>query len=137
MRVKVLVVEDNDALYEGYFLRLASRLLPMDEIELTRASSIPAAIEALSKAWDFIIMDYQIGAAADFEGTKIRNGADLIRLRRRLEEGPKLSPTNIVGFASNGIGNQIMMDNGAASAFLKLNVGPMCDYIRGNMKNER
>lgn len=137
MRVKVLVVEDNDALYEGHFFRLASRLLPMDEIELTRASSISAAIEALSKAWDFIIMDYQIGTGAMFEGTKIGNGADLVRLRRRLEEGPKLSPANIVGFSSNGIGNQLMLESGAAGAFLKLNMETLCDYLRGNMKNER
>ena len=135
MRVKLLIVEDNDAFYEDYFLRLASRLLPMEKVELTRVSSVSAALQAIPEAWDFILMDYRLGPPAEVGEEKVRNGGDLVRYRRRLEEGPRIAPTAIIGMSSDGIGNQIMMEMGATASFSKLDVEPMCKYVKGLMKN--
>ncbi len=136
MSLRVLVVEDNEELYQ-YFLRLFENLLDMEKFEFTHVSTIQGALDALDDEWDIILMDYELGVAGEANGTQVRNGADLITYRRTLEEmatqvgvDQSCPKCQIVGTSSSRITNNILMKAGADLVYLKIEVPHIAEALR-------
>lgn len=133
--MKVLVVEDNVEFYEGYLLRIFSRLLPEDKVEITHAESIEAAAPLLALPWDAILMDHGFSDSVRVppdgpEGSPVlRDGVALVKHRRALEAQTGLPAAFIIGIASNQVGNRLMVEAGANTALLKLHVPEMAREI--------
>lgn len=130
MSLRVLIAEDVDELYE-YFLRIFENLLPVEEVEFTRASSVQAAVEILPEPWDVILMDYSLGAPATLNEMNFRTGKDLVAFRRTLENSQGAAPRSfIVGISSNGVGNDLMVEEGADLGLLKLLVPEIAAVLK-------
>jgi len=120
--MRVLIVEDNVDLYNDYMLRILSNVLPMDKIHLEHAIDLLGAAEKLTEKWDVILMDYSLGkSAVSFYDDKIKDGADLVALRRAIEENKEES-SFIIGTSSNQVGNRLMVERGADTSYLKLHI---------------
>ena len=132
---RLLVVEDQTEFYEDYLLRLFQKLLPMEKISVVHVPTLEAALEALQEPWDFILMDYSLGAKTDFMGDPIRDGADLVLFRRAVEQQRKQPTAFILGISSNRVGNRLMQERGASNTLLKLEVPQMAKLIEGALKN--
>ncbi len=131
---RLLVVEDNVDLYQDYFLRLFENLLPMEEISLVHVPTLRAACQALLEPWDFILMDYALGPKCDFiDDITVRDGADLARFRRSVEEKQEVAKAFILGTSSNQVGNRRIQESGADNTLLKLQVVEMAQLIKGQM----
>ncbi len=136
MSLRVLVVEDNEELYQ-YFLRLFENLLDMEKFEFTHVSTIQGALDALSEEWDVVLMDYELGEAGEANGTQVRNGADLITYRRALEEmaaqegsGHSLPKCQVIGTSSSRVSNNTLEKAGADLAYLKLEVPGIAEVLK-------
>jgi CheY-like chemotaxis protein len=108
----------------------------MDQIQFVHAPSLAAAVKQLQEAdWDVVLMDYSLGAAYKVDGTEAvyRDGKDLIKLRRSLEEAGGLKTSFIIGTSSNQVGNRLMVEVGADTATLKINVPEIAKEIEGRM----
>ncbi len=127
--LRLLIIEDLDEIYE-YYERILSNLLPKEQIEFSRAATILDALELLQEPWDVILMDYAMGEAASIEGTPIRNGADLVKLRRAIEAEPqpdeetgnmtnRFPPSFIIGTSSSTVTNEFLVKEGADTSLLK------------------
>ena len=140
MSLKVLVVEDNEEVYQ-YFMRLFEHILEVERFEFVHVSTIQAALEVLPEEWDVVLMDYALGKAAEIDQMTFRNGADLVSYRRALEdmasqEGAeqRCPKCRIVGTSSNMVSNDLMFHAGAEEAFLKLDVPQIADYLKELLK---
>ncbi len=129
--MRILIVEDNVDFYNDYLVRLFGNLLPMDQIEMVHATTVTEALTVISKKWDVILMDYSLGKGAELNGHKIRDGMDLVRIRRAVEAEPvvvdgkvtnALAPSFIIGISNSQVGNRLMVEVGASTSFLKLQV---------------
>jgi CheY-like chemotaxis protein len=125
--MKVLVVEDNVALYQGYLLRILTALLPEGKVEFHHVSSIPEAARDLFGDWDIILMDYNLPGAAEVciqnpPPIQVRNGADLIACRRLAERAGTCPPALILGMTVSHAESRILTASGANESFLKLQV---------------
>lgn len=142
--MKVLIVEDRDALAEEY-LRIFGRTLSDLEVEYTHVSSIAEALVPLSEeAWDVILLDSDLGPPAVFpegateeDGAKLNNGYDLIRFRRNIEDATEeFSASAILGIAPHHVAATFQKDAGADDALLKLEILKMAHFIRQNGPKE-
>jgi len=132
---RLLVVEDQAEFYQDYLLRIFENLLPMEKISVVHVPTLDAALVALKEPWDFVLMDYSLGAKTEFMGDPIRDGADLISFRRAVEQGQEVAKAFILGTSSNRVGNQLMQERGADNTVLKLEVPQMAKLIEGALKN--
>lgn len=135
--LRLLIVEDLDDIYE-YYERILTNLLPKEQIEITRAATIIDSLELIREPWDVILMDYALGEAASIEGDPIKNGADLVKLRRAIETTPtaeegkvtnQLTPSFIIGTSSNMVTNEYLVKEGADTSMLKNAVPEMAREI--------
>ncbi len=126
---RLLVVEDQADFYQDYLLRVLGNLLPMEKISIVHVPTLDAALVALQEQWDFILMDYGLGAKTNFLGDPVRDGADLVAFRRAIEKTQKGDGAFILGMSSNRIGNQLMQERGANDSVLKLEVPQMAKMI--------
>jgi CheY-like chemotaxis protein len=131
---RLLIVEDQVDFYEGYLLRLFGKLLPLEKISIVHAPTLDAAIAALQEPWDAVLMDYSLGPKTEFLGEPVRDGADLVRFRRAVEEKTGQPQAFIVGMSSNGVGNRLIQERGADAAMLKLHVPEMAKLIAARIK---
>lgn len=132
---RILVVEDNVDFYCDYLLRLFQNLLPMEKLEFVHAATIEEAVLNLPLAWDVILMDFAMPGTFRVppdnpEGLLIKDGADMVRLRRQFEKSDGLKPSFVMGTSSSGIGNRLMVEAGADVAHLKLEVPQMATEIK-------
>lgn len=125
--MRVLVVEDCDEVYE-YYLRLFASLLPVTEIEFSRAGDMEAALDRLAEDWDVVLMDFSLGREIEKDGLIFRTGSDLITFRRGLERKGS-SVSLILGTATTEVHNECLKDSGADFTFLKLYVPEMAKEI--------
>jgi CheY-like chemotaxis protein len=134
---RLLVVEDGDVFYEDYLLRIFKKTLPMDKITIVRAANLDQALEALPEAWDMVLMDYSMGPITELSGEPVRNGADLTRYRRVLEQtaDKELTPAVIVGISSSTASNRLMSSQGADRTLSKLEAETMARLIKGALKD--
>lgn len=129
---RILIVEDNAYLYQDYILRLFTELLPMEKISMVHVPTLQAACQVLQEPWDCILMDYFMGAKYNFMGgITIRDGADLTKFRRALEETKGIPESYILGTSSSEVGNEFIRESGANSSILKLKVAGMAKLIEG------
>ncbi len=126
---RLLVVEDQADFYQDYLLRVFENLLPMEKISVVHVPTLAAALVALQEQWDFILMDYSMGAKTDFLGDPVRDGGDLVAFRRAIELDRGLPGSWILGTSSNQVGNTLMLGRGADDAVLKLEVPQMAAQI--------
>ena len=126
--MRVLVVEDNVDFYNNYLSRLFAHLLPMNKIEMVHASTLTEALDKIDEKWDVILMDYSLDKPVELDGHKIKDGVDLVSIRRAVEgsDGPA---SFIIGISSNQVGNRLMVGAGADTSFLKLYVVEMAKEI--------
>lgn len=131
---RVLVVEDNVSFYCDYLLRLFGNLLPMDQLEFIHAATLEEAVMNLSLEWDVILLDFALpGTFRDQEGLLVKDGAGLVRLRRKFEAANQLKKSFVMGISSSGIGNLLMVEAGADTAYLKLKVPQMASEIKNKL----
>lgn len=136
--ISILVVEDNDRLFEGYLERMLGRSLEkegIEEYQVQRASNLEGALSLLvEENPNVILMDFDLGKrffCSTPEGPIVlTNGADLIGLRRALEQDERRSPSRIIGMASHPAGNLFLGKSGADVTFLKLDIPQMARQIR-------
>lgn len=140
MSLRVLVIEDNEELYQ-YFLRLFENLLDMTAFEFTHVSTIQGALDILEEEWDVVLMDYEMGVAGEANGTQVRNGADLITYRRALEDmasqegaDQNCPKSHIIGTSSSRVCNMSLVKAGADAAYLKLEVPDIAKYLQSWVK---
>ena len=133
---RLLVVEDQADFYQDYLLRVFEKLLPMEKISVVHVPTLDAALVALQERWDFILMDYSMGAKTDFLGDPVRDGGDLVAFCRAIEKARGWHPgAFILGTSSNQVGNNLMRNRGASRTVLKLEVPQMATFIKGALKN--
>lgn len=126
--LKLLIIEDLDEIYE-YYERILANLLPVERIEFTRAATIQDALELINEDWDVILMDYALGKNASIEGDPIRNGADLVKVRRALEQAQEKAPAFIIGTSSSTVTNEFLVKEGADTSLIKSSVPEMAREI--------
>lgn len=126
--LRLLIVEDLDDIYE-YYERILINLLPKEKIEITRASTILDTLELIREPWDVILMDYALGEAASIENDPVRNGADLVKVRRAVEQGEMLATSFIIGTSSSMVTNEYLVKGGADTSMLKNAVPEMAREI--------
>jgi len=126
--MRVLIVEDNVDIYDDYLFRIFNNLLPMDRIEVEHSATLSEAVSKIQEDWDVILMDYALGKAINHEGHKIKDGADLVEMRRIIEEKSG-NQSFIIGMSSHEVGNRLMIYKGADSSYLKLHVTEMAREI--------
>ncbi len=126
---RLLVVEDQVDFYQDYLLRIFGKLLPMESISVVHVPTLDAALAALQEQWDFILMDYSLGAKTKFLGETVRDGADLVAFRRAVEEQNGRTKCFILGTSSNEVGNRLMRGEGANTTVLKIQVPEMAKLI--------
>lgn len=137
--MRILVVEDNEEFYHSYLLRFFAKLLPVDKLQFVHTPRVAAALELLKEPWSIILMDYALSDSVkvEVEGqgtTMIKDGRDLIKIRRRQEQTGEGLPTSlIIGMASSQIGNQILRQAGAQKSFLKLQVPEMAAAVKAHL----
>jgi CheY-like chemotaxis protein len=131
---RLLIVEDQVDFYEDYLLRLFGKLLPLEKISITHAPTLDAALAALQEPWDAVLMDYSLGPKTEFLGESVRDGADLVRFRRAIEEKTGQPKAYIMGMSSNNVGNRLIQERGADTSLLKLQVPEMAKLISGRIK---
>jgi CheY-like chemotaxis protein len=134
---RLLVVEDHDDFYEDYLLRIFKKTLPMDKITIVRAADLAQALEVLPEPWDMMLMDYSLGAATEYHEETVKNGADLVGIRRVMETKPEgaIKMSYIVGMSSNGASNRLILHQGADRTISKLEVERMSRLVKGAMKS--
>ncbi len=129
---RLLIVEDMDELYE-YYERILTQLLPKDRIEMVRAATIASALEVIKDPWGAILMDYALGEAAHIDDSPIRNGADLVKVRRAVEAGDDgcggTERALILGISSSTVTNEFIIKEGADASMLKHQVPEMAKEI--------
>jgi len=78
-------------------------------------------------------MDYALGEAASIENDPVRNGADLIKLRRAVEAANDgcggIERAFIIGTSSNMVTNEYLVKEGADTSMLKNAVPEMAREI--------
>ena len=119
--LKLLIIEDLDEIYQ-YYERILTNLLPKEQIEITRAATILDALSLIWEPWNVILMDYAMGEGASIEGEPIKNGADLVKIRRAVEQKDEFSgntPAFIVGTSSSTVTNEHLVKEGADTSMLK------------------
>lgn len=135
--LRLLIVEDLDDIYQ-YYERILTNLLPKEKIEITRAATIPDSLELIREPWDVILMDYAMGMPGEIEGDPVKNGADLIKVRRVVEANPTvvdgkvtnaLVPSFIIGTSSSMVTNEYLVRDGADTSLLKSAVPDMAREI--------
>jgi CheY-like chemotaxis protein len=135
--LRLLIVEDLDDIYQ-YYERILTNLLPKEKIEITRAATIPDSLELIREPWDVILMDYAMGMPGEIEGDPVKNGADLIKVRRGVEANPTvvdgkvtnaLVPSFIIGTSSSMVTNEYLVRDGADTSLLKSAVPEMAREI--------
>ncbi len=130
--LRLLIVEDLDDIYD-YYERILINLLPKEKIEITRAATILDTLELIQEPWDVILMDYALGEAASIENDPVRNGADLIKLRRAVEAANDgcggIERAFIIGTSSNMVTNEYLVKEGADTSMLKNAVPEMAREI--------
>ncbi len=126
--LRLLIIEDLDEIYE-YLERILMNLLPRERIEITRAATILDSLELIREPWDVILMDFAMGESASIEGDPIRNGADLVKVRRAVEQGETLAASFIIGTSSATVTNEYLVKAGADTSMLKLEVPEMAREI--------
>jgi len=135
---RLLVVEDQVDFYQDYLLRIFGKLLPMESISVVHVPTLDAALVALQERWDFILMDYSLGAKTKFLGDPVRDGVDLIAFRRAIEEANDgcggIPVAFILGTSSNEVGNRLMRGKGANATVLKIQVPEMANVIRRSLE---
>lgn len=134
---RLLVVEDQAEFYQDYLLRIFEKMLPMETISVVHVPTLDAALVALVGEWDMILMDYSMGSKTEFMGDPVRDGADLVRFRRAVEQQAAAPPAFILGTSSNQVGNRLMQEVGANNTVLKLQVPEMAKLIEGALKNKK
>ena len=138
MSLRVLVVEDNEEIYQ-YFMRIFENILEIEKFEFVHVTTVQGAIEILGGQWDVILMDYTLGESAEVDGAIFRNGVDLINYRRVLENFSKDTPDPlaqalIMGTSSNTVSNDMMHAVGAEASYLKLQVPEMAGCLTEVLK---
>ncbi len=137
--LKLLVVEDVDLVYQ-YIERILTNLLPKERLEITRAATLRDSLELIREPWDVILMDYAMGDSATLEDAVIRTGADLVQLRRSIENtGDGLggtAPAFIIGTSSATIHNEALVKQGADTSLRKDEVPEMAAEIRRRLPSE-
>jgi len=143
--LRLLIVEDVDEIYE-YLERILMNLLPKERIETSRAATILDALELIREPWDVILMDYAMGEGVTIEGSPIRNGADLVKVRRaleaplaeRIEASVKvtnlITPSFIIGTSSSTVTNEFLVKAGADTSLLKNAVPEMAQEIERRLR---
>jgi CheY-like chemotaxis protein len=137
--LRLLIIEDLDDIYQ-YYERILTNLLPKEKIEITRAATLRDSLELIREPWDVILMDYAMGDAASIEGDPIKNGADLVKVRRcveainacEVEDGKvteALVPSFIIGTSSSMVTNEYLVRDGADTSLLKSAVPEMAREI--------
>lgn len=137
--LRLLVVEDIDEIYE-YLERILMNLLPKERIEISRAATIRDALELMHEPWDVILMDYAMGEGVNIEGSPIKNGRDLVKVRRAIETehdhvakavkvANRLTPSFIIGTSSSTVTNEFLVKAGADTSLLKNAVPEMAQEI--------
>jgi CheY-like chemotaxis protein len=137
--LRLLIVEDLDDIYQ-YYERILTNLLPKEKIEITRAATIPDSLELIREPWDVILMDYAMGMPGEIEGDPVKNGADLVKIRRAVEsevvgdEDPggavtRFPPSFIIGTSSSMVTNEYLVRDGADTSLLKSAVPEMAREI--------
>lgn len=127
--MRVLIVEDNVDLYNDYILRIFHNLLPLDKIEIVHMATLGDALSHIDEVWDVILMDYSLDKPVELDGHRIKDGADLVAIRRAVEGEDPEARAFIIGTSSNQVGNRLMVDKGADTSFLKLHVVEMAKEI--------
>lgn len=135
--LRLLIIEDLDDIYQ-YYERILTNLLPKEKIEITRAATIPDSLELIREPWDVILMDYAMGAPGKIEEEPVKNGADLVKIRRAVEANPTvvdgkvtnaLAPSFIIGTSSSMVTNEYLVRDGADTSLLKSAVPEMAREI--------
>jgi CheY-like chemotaxis protein len=135
--LRLLIIEDLDDIYQ-YYERILTNLLPREKIEITRTATIQDSLEVIREPWDVILMDYAMGDFASLEGEPIKNGADLVKVRRAVEANPvvedgkvtnALVPSFIIGTSSSMVTNEYLVRDGADTSLLKSAVPEMAREI--------
>ena len=126
--LRLLIIEDLDEIYE-YLERILMNLLPRERIEITRAATILDSLELIREPWGVILMDFAMGESASIEGDPIRNGADLVKVRRAVEQGETLAASFIIGTSSATVTNEYLVKAGADTSMLKIEVPEMAREI--------
>ena len=130
--LRLLIIEDLDEIYE-YYERILTNLLPKEQIEITRAATILDSLELIREQWDVVLMDYALGEVASIEGDPIRNGADLVKVRRAVEEADDgcggIERAFIIGTSSSMVTNEYLVKGGADTSMLKNAVPEMAREI--------
>jgi hypothetical protein len=131
VNLRVLVVEDIDALYE-YFMNVCENLLPVEKFEFVNAQTVEAALEVIGENWDVIVMDYYLGSAeAEKDGVRFQKGTDLIAYRRELEAGDVgKKKAHIVGISASRVHFGYLSDSGADEVYLKLDAPKLAKQFR-------
>lgn len=146
--MRVLVVEDNDLLFEE-FMRIFGNF-DLEGAEFVRCPTIEAFVVDRKgcgpgvENWDIILMDYNLNpfftlpATDDSPEAVFRNGSDLIRLRRHFEAAAEdVPPAIIVGTASNSVGNKLMADAGADVTFMKSSIPAIAELLVKHNKKDQ
>lgn len=139
MSLRVLVIEDNEVIYQDYLIRLFEELISMEEFEFTRMGTIQSALEALEEDWPMIFVDHNLGSKfVKREDIHFRNGADLIAYRRVLEEAdPDREKAFIMGISESTVLNNRMISAGADGSCLKLRVEAMVSVLKEKSKRSK
>ena len=153
--MSVLVVEDNDGIYQE-FLRIFEHF-DLKDIEFTRCPGLAEAFDEknplIADGWDIILVDFgfthsyrvsdiEVNAHLSQKGSIIpcshyRNGKDLIRFRRQLEEDTEtIEPSYIVGIASNEDGNRLLKESGANVTVHKSNLVGLAHLLVNKSKGK-
>jgi hypothetical protein len=103
----------------------------MERLEIVHAPTIENALEYIAAPWDVILMDYALDKPVEYMDHKIRDGCDLVMVRRIYEDGhSEDGRAFIIGTCSNQVGNRLMVERGADTSFLKLHVTEIAKEIR-------
>lgn len=128
--MRILIVEDNKDFYNDYLIRLFNNILPMDKLEIVHASTVAEVLFKINDWWDVILMDYFLGkSVTELGGKKIKDGADLVKIRRVIESKSPNPASFIMGISNNQVSNRMLISAGADTSFLKICVIEMAQEI--------
>src|SRR5262245_12362834 len=122
--MRTLIVDDLEVYRDTYLLRILNRILPApNSLTVFTASSIEEALPLIeTEEYHIIIMDYGLGRPFNSKDRIYKNGADLVKRRREIENTKIISRSCIIGHASTSVGNAEIQKGGANTAFHKLKV---------------
>lgn len=136
--MKVLIIEDNKDLVSEY-LRIFNYLSPNLDVQYTIASNLKEGYEAVisEESWNTILFDYNLGKPfTTAEGTKIFNGAGLIKIRKEYQYRKGLPNSKLIGIAESQALLKILQKAGAEYCFSKIDMEDMIKEIGKSPEEE-